>query len=209
MDHMIRTFRELFLAIWSEQDEAWRKDRGPNKPSVNATDVLNRVRTQGSFANQLDRDALLNRLPSKTQLELDFKRAYLLLPPSPKAADFVPLMWMSYNLTVKPVEVRICITMFCHHGADLKSFPFRLENGSGRHAFYHAQLGNNMDVRLEPEWLPESQPSFPLCANCPVTLVISLLLTLYGLNETGRLLTHHDPYRIGRYKGQLEPWVKV
>ena len=76
------------------------------------------------------------------------------------------------------------------------------------HDFYHAQLGND-DVPKKPSWLPGTQPSFRLCANCPVTLVISLLLTLYGRKETARILHIHDLYQIELYIEQLEPWVKV
>lgn len=219
MDHMIETLRDLFLAIWLEQNDAWRNDRAPNRPSSKAKEVLNEVGTRGSFANQFDQAALLNSLPSETQLDSDFKR-YLLLPPSRRAADFVPLMWMKYNLAVEPVDIRIRVTMFCLEGNELEGLALRLEspenrrrntendNGIGMHEFYHAQLGHD-DWPTKPSWIPTSQPSFPLCANCPVTLVISLLLTLYGRKETARVLANHKLHRIERYKKQLERWVKV
>lgn len=213
MDQMIHTLRELFLAIWAEQDEAWREGSGENKPSTRAKEALEKVRTMGSFANQLTREALLGRLPSETQLESDFKRAYLLLPPSPKAADFVPLMRMKYRFALKDKQFEVkdvCleVTLFCRVGTQLEWLPLRLESGGGMHNFYHAQLTNNM-VPTKPNWLPRSQPSFPLCANCPVTLVISLLLTLYGWHKTSQILTDHRVHRIGNYRKQLEAWVKV
>ena len=210
MNPMVRTLKDLFLAIWSEQDESWRKESGPNQPSVRARETLEKMGTMGSFANLLDEAALLSRLPSETRLVSDFKRAYLLLPPSPKAAEFVPLMWMGYCLDFEANQLDVCIevTLFCHVGSELEWLPLRLESGGGMHNFYHAQLTNNM-VPTKPNWLPRSQPSFPLCANCPVTLVISLLLALYGLKETARVLTNHSPHRIAHYKKQLEEWVKV
>ena len=33
-----------------------------------------------------------------------------------------------------------------------------------------------------PEWLPETQPSFPLPATNSVTLMLAMLITLYGLD---------------------------
>ncbi len=208
MDQEIRTLRDLFLAIWSEQVDAWRNDKKPNKPSTKAREVLNELGTKVPFSNQLTREALLSCLPSETQLASDFKQAYLLLPPSPKAADFVPLMSMTYDLSTTPAKVCIRVTMFCHDGSNLQWLPLRLESGDGMHGFYHAQLGNS-DEPKKPSWLPGSQPSFPLCANCPVTLVIALLLTLYGQKETARVLFNHPPHQIKRYKKQLERWVKV
>ncbi len=207
MDHMIQTLRGLFRAIWREQNRAWCHNNGPNKPSNDAKTAHEKIMTMGVFANQMEEEMLLNRLPSDDKLASDFGKAYLLLPPSQKASRFASLMWMEYDLSTTPVDVHISVTMFCHDGSNLE-LPFRLERGGGIHDFYHAQLGNKM-LPKKPGWLPESQPSFPLCANCPVTLVIALLLTLYGLKETARILNAHEPYRIERYKKQLEPWVKV
>lgn len=208
MEQMITTLRQLFAGIWREQNRAWQHNNGPNKPSNEAKDALKEVRTRGAFANQLKEEALLALLPSTERHFADFGRAYLLLPPSEKAAGFVPLMWMGCDLEKTPVDVRIRVTMFCLNGRNLEVFPFRLESGAGRHDFFHAQFGNH-DIPPTAPWIPQSQPSFPLCANCPVTLVICLLLTMYGLNETGRILNAHQPHQIEQYKEKLAPWLKV
>ncbi len=58
----------------------------------------------------------------------------------------------------------------------------------GKHDFFHAQLCKNIfdSSRIvvaqatTPEWLPTSQPSFPLDADNQVSLVLCMLTSLYG-----------------------------
>lgn len=63
----------------------------------------------------------------------------------------------------------------------------RLQNGSaGAHDFYHAQLCNSIDSRIKastPPWLPDSQPSFPMDADDQISLVLCMLISLYGGSE--------------------------
>ena len=79
--------------------------------------------------------------------------------------------------------------------ANLKSLAIRFEtdeggykkNGpKGAHDFCHAQLCNTISESIPvyaPEWLPDSQPSFPLDANDQVSLVLCMLVSLYGSRE--------------------------
>ena len=76
----------------------------------------------------------------------------------------------------------------------LNGIGFRMETPEsantsiGIHDFYHAQLiqrfsPKQFSDKLQTKclnWLPGSQPSFPLPANCPVTLLLCLIVTLYG-----------------------------
>ena len=89
-----------------------------------------------------------------------------------------------------------------------------IDNG-GAHDFHHAQLirkfgKRKLDDKLQidcPVWLPQSQPSFPLPAKCPVTLLLCLILTLYGRKYYNRLLTEHEIFGIGQYQQELNQWI--
>ena len=72
----------------------------------------------------------------------------------------------------------------------------------GAHDFCHAQLCNTINESFPvyaPKWLPDSQPSYPLDGEDQVSLVLCMLVSLYGgkevrakLNEPGaRDLTEH------------------
>jgi len=84
----------------------------------------------------------------------------------------------------------------------------------GRHDFYHAQFirrrGFNWGPRIETiGWLPEHQPSFPLVADDPITLVLSLLLALYGKRYCGQFIQRHGGSlsALGSARKKLQPWI--
>ena len=89
-----------------------------------------------------------------------------------------------------------------------------VDNG-GSHDFHHAQLirkfgQRKLDDKLQidcPIWLPQSQPSFPLPAECPVTLLLCLLVTLYGRRYYNQFLTDHNIFEIGQYQQKLNRWI--
>jgi hypothetical protein len=209
MYHDIDAFNRLVRALWSEQNQAWTVANARNKPSTKARAVFEKVLGHPQFCNQLSMSTLEQRLPSAKNKKLasDFGHMYLRLPPIERASNFAAFLWLGYDFTTKPQRICLRVTMFCIEDGRLEHFPFRLEYGEGMHNFYHAQLGNS-DGAPNPAWLPCKQPSFPLAANCPVTAMLALLLTLYGVNETGRLLTLHG-IPLGAFKKTLEPFVAL
>ena len=88
------------------------------------------------------------------------------------------------------------------------------DNG-GAHDFHHAQLirkfgQRKLDNKLQidcPIWLPQSQPSFPLPAKCPVTLLLCLIVTLYGRRYYNQFLTEHEISDISGYQQELNQWI--
>jgi hypothetical protein len=87
------------------------------------------------------------------------------------------------------------------------------ENEEGTHDFYHAQLvksPGSLSFIEYPTWIPDRQPSFPLTAKCPVTLVLCLLLTLYGKNECWEFVSQDTAFfnLLRSYVSELQPWIK-
>lgn len=88
-------------------------------------------------------------------------------------------------------------------------------NNDGIHDFHHAQLirkfgQDKLDEKLQiacPIWLPQSQPSFPLPAECPVTLLLCMFVTLYGRECYNRFLEEHTIFEIEQYKQELNRWI--
>ncbi len=62
----------------------------------------------------------------------------------------------------------------------------------GKHDFCHMQFCQSLSKLipcLDPSWLPESQPSIPLDADCQVSLVLCMLVSLYGRKEVKKRLS--------------------
>ena len=133
---------------------------------------------------------------SKDGLSIDLQESRLVLPlpPLKRDASFVPILAFEYH-SKQPFEescLRMHVLMVRHIECKLVGLGFRIESperncqesGSvGVHDFYHAQLikciGYGPAICV-PEWLPCSQPSFPLWATNPIDAILNLILTLYG-----------------------------
>ncbi len=91
----------------------------------------------------------------------------------------------------------------------------RSGNAYGIHDFHHAQLirkfgQSKLDDKLQidcPVWIPQSQPSFPLPAECPVTLLLCMIITLYGRKYYEQFCINHEIFEIEQYKGELKRWI--
>lgn len=134
--------------------------------------------------------------PSKIEIDFSNEHRFLYLPPLEKNAEFVPILSLKCIINEIQTSIRLKVMLIRLGETGQKPFGigFRLENpecehsidnsqNQGRHDFYHAQLLNKFDYGPQIDfidWIPVSQPSFPLLADNPITLLFSLLLTLYG-----------------------------
>jgi len=163
---------------------------------------------------------------------------FLYLPPLEKGAEFVPVLSMKCVLDDTRVEIKLRVMLICgvedhEETGELRlcGIGFRLESPHGdeeeqegtagdeaegkdsRHGFHHAQLIQDFDQDppIEcPDWLPCEQPSFPLTADCPVTLVLCLLLTLYGKRFCWEWISKDAGFYhwLQEYVEELQPWIK-
>ena len=94
-------------------------------------------------------------------------------------------------------------------------------DNEGIHDFHHAQLikkfgKKKLDSKLRiccPSWLPETQPSFPVPAKCPVSLLFCLIATLYGKKEYSDYRgmfpkqKHYHGYNVRGHLKELDQWI--
>ena len=156
----------------------------------------------------------------------------LYLPPLEKDDYFVPILSLKCKLYETPSIAQFRVMLICleenQTTDEFYGIGFRMETPSsmyqdscpndnnGIHDFYHAQLVRKLDSKLKnklqitcPNWIPDSQPSFPLPADCPVTLLLCLIVTLYGKNYCGKFLEEHKSNipDIKSYRKKLKKWI--
>ncbi|HDQ71351.1 MAG TPA: hypothetical protein ENN19_04550 [Chloroflexi bacterium] len=202
MDKTIGYLRQIFSLLHQEQERDWNPARqgwcGKHIPD-SARDVQKRL--VGFGWSPVTDEEIAKWLAADDGLSINFqeKRKVLYLPALEKDAGFVPILSLKAKFDDDEVkEFRLRVMLISQDGEkNLRGIGFRLEapegkaqdkgeNDEGRHDFYHAQFirgferqGPGLPIEI-PGWLPCSQPSFPLLANDPLTLVVCLLLTLYG-----------------------------
>ena len=171
------------------------------------------------------------------EFELKFfhKSKVIYLPPLIKDPNFVPILSPHYkfNTTQSMAQLKVMLVCFDETKNERPyGIGFRMESpeilnqniakidkpSKGHHDFYHAQLSqkfcheglNHVQIELIKN-IPQSQPSFPLPANCPVTLLLCLIVTLYGgkcyyyfFNKFKSKITGIEPYL-----EKLKEWVEL
>lgn len=204
---------------WLADSQRWIR----GKPHETARDILERLLPFFTMVGNLD--AMLAR----KEPILDFldSGSFIYLKPVEKGGWMIPILSIRYNFrSAKPVtSLRLALFLLDEAG-NLKARGYRFETPSsnefdtassneeenpssiGRHDYYHAQLIISFDKKTsrwslpcEP-WLPTSQPAFPLDAEDPITLIVCLLVSLYGLNYVSVDLSNTP------FQDLLKPYVQ-
>ena len=164
-------------------------------------------------------------------IEVNFSQSergqVIYLPPLERNPRCVPILSLHCKLNNQQSIAKFRVMLVC---LDNEGKPygigFRMETphsqnqemdtpaNEGIHDFHHAQLIHRFgQPKLDilpidcPVWLPDSQPSFPLPAECPVTLLLCLIVTLYGRKYYNQFLVEHEIFEIKQYKEKLDPWI--
>ena len=165
-------------------------------------------------------------------VEVDFSQSQrgqvLYLPPLEKPPHCIPILSLYCQLNNRQSIAKLRVMLVCLDGnQDPYGIGFRMEtpesmnqnanatDSDGIHDFHHAQLirtfgQSKLDDKLRvcsPDWLPTTQPSFPLPAKCPVTLLLCLIVTLYGKKYYNQFLAEHDIFDIKQHRDILDPWI--
>lgn len=154
--------------------------------------------------DRVDVSALSGLLGKSSDLALKEQNRFLYLEPIVDAG-ILPFLTLQTSHEWVHFRAYVLLTMFDEDDA-LQALAIRFEtdeggpesNGEiGSHDFCHAQLCRSVSSRTRattPNWLPDSQPSFPLDAEDQIELVLCMLTSLYGgrhvverLNATGDL----------------------
>ncbi len=138
--------------------------------------------------NHIDAYGLRGLARGSSELGLRGQHRFLFLEPVIDKT-ILPLLTLETSDQWVHFRVYVLLTMLDKY-AGLQSLAIRfetdeggLESGHGSHDFCHAQLCrriNGTTLATTPDWIPESQPSFPLDAENQVGLVLCMLTSLYG-----------------------------
>ncbi len=226
MTETIATLKDILTHFFDIQEAAWFKAEPKWNQSEQALETYKVVSGKWEPITLREIEYLFNR----PELNLDFSKwgKVLYLKPLEKNAEFVPVLSLSCILNETQSLARLRVMLVCLDGKQTPyGIGFRLEtpesmnqNGNetddkGIHDFHHAQLIQKfeqpkLDNKLQvcsPDWLPTTQPSFPVPAKCPVMLLLCLILTLYGKEYYTQFLKHYEKSEIERYGSKLDSWI--
>lgn len=138
--------------------------------------------------NHVDAHGLRGLAHGSSELGLRDQHRFLFLEP---VVDQTILPLLTLETSDQWVHFRVYVLLaMLDKCATLQTLAIRfetdeggLQSGNGSHDFCHAQLCrgiNHITLSKSPDWIPESQPSFPLDAENQIGLVLCMLTSLYG-----------------------------
>ncbi len=204
-------FRQLLKWLWEKNESVIRRlseDTNKNK----ASEIYSRIITTSP---KIENDRALEvMLPNKERLVVDFEDVgrFLYLEPIPKGDVALPVLSWECDFSRKPIpEIRLHLGLFLldkEKNLQVIGYRFETPEGEGRHNYYHAQLiknfhnGGSCWCAKCRDWLPETQPAFVLDARNPVTLLVCILISVYGLNYVSQNL------ETANFWNELKPYVE-
>lgn len=188
-DPELKLFRDLFIAIWNHHRKPWLRFRGQAK------DIFQDIGT--TFNTLTSVEELEASLPSEGRVNAEFPpNRFLYLNPITGSGTLLPVIRLKCDFGRSIPEVRIRMGLFLKDGLETKAIGYRLEapEGPGVHHYYHVQMIRGFERHSHfttdecLNWFPDQAPTFPLDVDSPVKLILSLLIGLYGLLDTGAML---------------------
>ena len=234
MTKAISALKNLLIHLFEIQESAWFREENKWKPSCQALKTYRRISATWvpmEFKNinhefdtsELDID-FSNRFLYLPPLKKDANFVPVLslcckLNETQSVAKFrVMLVCLDTCFGANREVYGIGFRMETPHSQDQNADTSANEDGEtpahrGIHDFHHAQLIRTFrrntphdEPQIDcPIWLPQSQPSFPLPAKCPVTLLLCLMVTLYGKEDYYNFCRRID--FIDRYLKKLDSWI--
>lgn len=166
------------------------------------------------------RDSLASRLPplhvddlervigpkAGPAAELAPRRKFVFFEAWDEGGWFIPVATLAYDFASEPVELRFRVGFFGVDGA-AAGYRFETPEGvGGAHGFFHAQpiVGWTVgDTDIRNDAVNMSQPSFPIDADSPVTLIVAAVISCYGLEYLSGLINNREFQRLPPHLGEL------
>ncbi len=205
---------QILTDVRRDSDRMWRnlRDGNDNNLDIGTTETYRRLSEVMAPMKEADFQKEVERTEAHLQLKLPppaNKNLHFYLPPLERNSEFVITFSSSCDLGRAPWDIDFRIHMYRLLGypqttggqaSQFERVTFRFEGPETMpaHHFYHAQLTPAFGC---PNWLPSSIPCLPLAANNPVSLLVCLMMSLYGRKMFNQLLV--EGRRDGRYRDLL------
>ena len=207
MDKELNHFRQLIIELFERHKRAY------DDPPKNVQAILQHI--SNKYTRFSDGAAIENALPTDDHPTSDFKEVmqFLYLRPIQRGTPIVPVLSLKTDFarSFPLVKARLALFPLDDEGG-IRSQGYRYETpegpGNGRHDYFHVQpirvlYRDRPGFQLPtPPWFLDSHPSWPLDAQDSVTLVLSLLISLYGLDFYRELLAYRVAPVLKSYIGR-------
>ncbi len=202
-DNYITYFRDILIHLFNQGNDFYQNSTYTTETARQKYNDLYDQLTDKYLLIPIGNDTYIKKqLPLGGNIDCDFydEKQFLFLPPVEKDGNWIPVVSLR---CIKKGRTSRSETMFRvglyrkNEEEKVVGFGLRFESPhkTGKHDYFHVQLTKhwtNSKKRLIsdkcPDWLPDSQPAFPIDAKNPLHLLLCLLVSLYGIKEAKKYL---------------------
>jgi len=183
---------QILQKLKKKSETLWRNELSIEGEPLDEK-TIDSYKTLKKLRTPLDKSDLDRLIASSInqQLTWDF---YFYLPPL-EDPHYIPTLKIDCNYPSEKISFRLEFYKFTDKkNLKLVGFGFRFETGErpSKHDFFHAQVSNRPLPSKPllpkcPGWIPTSIPCIPLKAECPISLIFNMLISLYGTGLYNKL----------------------
>lgn len=154
-------------------------------PALNEISVEKAFRSGGAYLTETSLDFMSRNLTIFLPTPKDHQKSILMLSLRAQLTSKTPPnLVASFRLVI--------VSCGKHHECGyLPAVAYRFEYGEGRHAYYHVQLckdvygddSQSSSSLRYPDWLPTRLPALPVKACDAASLLLCLLIGIYGISD--------------------------
>lgn len=199
------TLGQILRKIHILQEKYWgdgRDLRGKPLPKISGSNRNSLVTSVGRPVMFQDLDYLIK---SGVKGNLQLKVGNLLMPPLDLDKSFVPMLSLECDFGRSPPVMRLCVGMFSFNDRKPTVFAFRFETAhfNTNHDFCHGQFTREFERNSPssgkstkesrrvfaslPGWTPKHIPCVLIPARNPISLIISMLVSFYGVTIKSKM----------------------
>lgn len=186
----------LLIKVHQEQKKGWRS-RDLNEVSKKNYDIL--ITTKSPMVQ----DEIIHRfsdVSQKPKTNFGDSSNFFYLPPLNDNPEFIPLLTFHCDFNRTPEKFSYQLHMYCFGTEGPLSLGFRFEgphgtaDGESGHVFYHVQSIKklkgcaNSKIEGSIDWYPDKMPTIPLLAKNSTSLLLNMLISLYGVEWVRSLI---------------------
>jgi len=181
---------DILKALFRKQKKDWQDKKVPEEAKKTYAHFIGRP----DFVSRGQLDSLLSKNKSRWG-----GRACMCLPPLDKLPGFIPVLLLKQSPSEWIEDVSFRVVLYRTSDGLKNCIGFRFEGphhgtddskDAARHAYYHVQMIRSLEDKAEDclggisiDWLPETVPGIPVFAHSTPSLLLCIVLSLYGRNE--------------------------
>lgn len=163
-------------------ENSWKSQRDLNGTTIGSDETkINEWRGK-KFLNS----RILSKIITENWLSYQLCLEQFRLPPLKNKKGFVPYLQVKCDLSGSSCSLSLRVELYHLEKNKMKAIGIRFETGDIAHNFCHVQL---FSLRSFSQKIPDEDPCIPTAAACPISLLICLIISLYGLKTWNRYFT--------------------